>query len=364
MSGVFLHVRQGFENDAYEELLDQFGSLERASKEPLFKSSEGYVFVPITAVPEANDRKKLSFESLVFTRQLIWTVAQVDVPVSGDRISPIMEIINSKLLTTCGSNAFSGLSIETPDTDHAKELSQFCKALTRPLENALNKARLLPKGKGASHLPKVHIIFLSNLHALVGLSDVENSSPWATGIPRLRLPSDAPSRSTLKLEEAFLLFLGRDLSSKLLLPGMTAVDLGACPGGWTYQLVKRNIKTIAVDNGAIDDSLMKTGLVTHLEEDAFKFRPQGSVDWLVCDVVEQPSKITQLVLSWLTRGHCKFAIFNLKLPMKRRYMEVVNCLEHLKTTCAKEGLMLKLKAKQLYHDRKEVTVFASVTLKS
>ncbi len=31
--------------------------------------------------------------------------------------------------------------------------------------------------------------------------------------------------------------------------GMYAVDLGACPGGWTYQLVKRNILGLLVDNG-------------------------------------------------------------------------------------------------------------------
>jgi 23S rRNA (cytidine2498-2'-O)-methyltransferase len=50
--------------------------------------------------------------------------------------------------------------------------------------------------------------------------------------------------------------------------------------------------------------------------------------------------------------------------MKRRYLEVKACLEHLQSTCAQEGIMIKLKAKQLYHDRKEVTVFAAVSLKS
>jgi len=364
VKGIFLHVRQGFEDDAQQELADQLGTFVKTTGQPQFKPLSAYVLFPQDRFPDLSSRKKINFDSLVFARQLIWIADQVDLPETGDRITPIMAAISEKLLPGAESNAFSTLSIETPDTDSAKELNQFCKALTRPLENALNKARLLPKGKGAAHLPRIHVILLSNVRVLVGLSDIENSSPWITGIPRLKFPSDAPSRSTLKLEEAFLLFLGREQSTRLLQPGMVAVDLGACPGGWTYQFVKRKIKTIAVDNGLIAPSLMQTGLVTHLAEDAFKFRPQASVDWLVCDVVEQPSKITELVLHWFTRRYCKFAIFNLKLPMKRRYLEVKACLEHLQSTCAQEGLMIKLQAKQLYHDRKEVTVFAAVSLKS
>ena len=30
---------------------------------------------------------------------------------------------------------------------------------------------------------------------------------------------------------------------------MVGVDLGACPGGWTYQLVKRGLFVYAVDHG-------------------------------------------------------------------------------------------------------------------
>ncbi len=58
--------------------------------------------------------------------------------------------------------------------------------------------------------------------------------------------------------------------------GMWAVDLGACPGGWTYQLVKRNMWVYSVDNGPMAQSLMDTGQVTWLREDGFKFRPTRS----------------------------------------------------------------------------------------
>ncbi len=58
-----------------------------------------------------------------------------------------------------------------------------------------------------------------------------------------------PSRSTLKLEEAFHVFIPADEWDERLANGMYAVDLGACPGGWTYQLVKRNMWVSSVDNG-------------------------------------------------------------------------------------------------------------------
>ena len=48
------------------------------------------------------------------------------------------------------------------------------------------------------------------------------------------------------------------------------------PGGWTYQLVKRNMWVYSVDNGPMAQSLMDTGQVTWLREDGFKFRPTRS----------------------------------------------------------------------------------------
>ena len=78
------------------------------------------------------------------------------------------------------------------------------------------------------------------------------------GIPRLKFPSDAPSRSTLKLEEAFHVLFRRTSGTSA---GERHVcrRSGACPGGWTYQLVKRNMWVSSVDNGPMAQSLMDTG---------------------------------------------------------------------------------------------------------
>ena len=69
----------------------------------------------------------------------------------------------------------------------------------------------------------------------------------------------SPSRSTLKLDEAFLYFIPRDEWDDRLTSGMNAVDLGSAPGGWTYQLVRRGMMVTAIDNGPMAESLMETG---------------------------------------------------------------------------------------------------------
>ena len=138
--------------------------------------------------------------------------------------------------------------------------------------------------------------------------------------------------------------------------GMRAVDLGASPGGWTWQLVNRSLHVTAVDNGPMDGALLASGLVDHLRADGFRYRPAKPVDWLVCDMVEQPRRVAELIAQWFAEGACRYAIFNLKLPMKKRYDEVALCLAIVRD--AVHGRRVEVRAKQLYHDREEITVFA------
>lgn len=138
---------------------------------------------------------------------------------------------------------------------------------------------------------------------------------------------------------------------------MYAVDLGACPGGWTYQLVKRNMWVSSVDNGPMAQSLMDTGQVTWLREDGFRYRPtRSNISWMVCDMVEKPAKVAALMAQWLTEGWCRETIFNLKLPMKKRYEEVSNNLAYIQQQLDEHGIAAQIQARQLYHDREEVTV--------
>ena len=59
--------------------------------------------------------------------------------------------------------------------------------------------------------------------------------------------------------------------------------------------------------------------------------------------------------TWLREGWCRQAIFNLKLPMKKRWQETQLALQ---TFAEHAQRPLILRARQLYHDREEITVYA------
>jgi 23S rRNA (cytidine2498-2'-O)-methyltransferase len=179
------------------------------------------------------------------------------------------------------------------------------------------------------------------------------------GIPRLKFPTGAPSRSVLKLDEAFGVLLRPDEQKRWLRAGTHAVDLGAAPGGWSFLLAKRGIRVLAVDRAKLAREVLATGLVTHVSDNAYQYAPPRPTDLLVCDVVDQPQRIARLMTRWLGDGMAKRAIFNLKLPMKRRWAMVRECLDFVRTEMTRRGVAdddLILRCKQLYHDRREVSV--------
>jgi 23S rRNA (cytidine2498-2'-O)-methyltransferase len=230
--------------------------------------------------------------------------------------------------------------------------------LSVPLRQDLRKDKIIME-KGDNDCAILHGLFLSGKEAIFGFSIANNSSPHAMGIPRLKFPSASPSRSTLKLDEALLHFVPRDEWDERLTSGLKAVDLGAAPGGWTYQLVRRGMMVTAIDNGPMAESLMDTGQVKHRMMDGFKYVPmKQNVHWLVCDMIEKPKRVAKLMAEWLLNGYCKEAIFNLKLPMKGRYQEVINDLQIIKDAFNEHNVKYELYAKHLYYDREEVTVHA------
>jgi len=284
----------------------------------------------------------------VFARQAFREVAALDALPAGDRINPILAALADH------AGPVGAILLEHPDTDAGKELAGFFKKFTPALTAALAK-RGLPVFRKAER--RLHLLFTDSKQVRIGFSSGGEGSPLPNGILRLKLPHEAPSRSTLKLEEALLTFLDAAEREQALKPGLKAVDLGAAPGGWTWQMVKHSIRVVAVDNGPMQPALLDSGIVEHRREDGFRFRPAKPVEWLLCDMVEQPQRIAALMGDWLTRGDCRRALFNLKLPMKKRHESLQGCLGSLEARLGEAGLQYKLLCKQLYHDREEVTAY-------
>lgn len=357
MNKLALYCRAGFEKEMAGEITEKAAELGVFGFANL-KESSGYVIFECYQAGDA-DRlaRELKFNQLIFARQMIVVGDLLQNLPENDRISLILE--QYQALNPRNS---SDIFVETPDTNEAKELLTFCRKFTVPLRNHLKKQGWLGKSEQAKGSVSLHILFIRSGCCYVGYAYNDNRSPFFMGIPRLKFPTDAPSRSTLKLEEAILTFVPQAEEKKRFTEEMTGVDLGACPGGWTYQLVKRGLFVYAVDHGKMATSLHDTGRIEHCAEDGFKFQPpkRKQIDWLVCDMVEQPIRISKLMAKWLINGWCREAIFNLKLPMKKRYQEVQLCLNYLEEELTKQGFWFKIQAKHLYHDREEITVHVAV----
>jgi len=342
-----LYCRPGFEQDCAQEALRQARQQKPIiiAEQPAIIADSGYVVVTL-------NEQKLNYRELIFTRQLIRLHQIIATLPERDRLTPILDAIAAL------PGNFGTLWLEVPDTNEGKLLTTFTRRFQPLLENALREQGRLLDDLRATRL---HLFFPDKSSVMIGSSDPHNSSDAIMGIARQSMPAEAPSRSAMKLAEAIEVFMDKSEQTRLLRQGMQAVDLGAAPGGWTWQLVKRGIRVTAVDNGPMKGVLATHPLVQHLKQDGFKYAPHRAVDWLVCDMVEKPSRVATLIGAWFVAGWCKHAIFNLKLPMKQRVAALDSALGGIRKQLDEEGINYRMMAKQLYHDRDEVTVYLTRT---
>ncbi|MCD9086027.1 23S rRNA (cytidine(2498)-2'-O)-methyltransferase RlmM [Stenotrophomonas sp. SY1] len=345
MTGLLCYCRQGFEPELAGELNERAGAAGIAGYART-QRNDGYVVFVTDEAAELDQR--LQWRELIFARQKLRVLAELPQLDAADRITPIIAALE-------GQQRFGDLWVEHPDSAAGKPLAGLARSFGNALRPALRKAGLLTD-KANLKLPRLHIVFVDGTHAFVAVSDTRDSAPWPLGIPRLKLLPDAPSRSALKLEEALMTLLTPEEREALVKPGMRAADLGAAPGGWTWVLTRQHVQVLSIDNGPLRQHVLDTGLVEHLRADGFHWQPETPLDWMVCDMVEQPRRVAERMATWLRQGWCKHAIFNLKLPMKKRWDETRLCLELF---AEQAGKPLTIRAKQLYHDREEITVFVT-----
>ncbi|WP_374249329.1 23S rRNA (cytidine(2498)-2'-O)-methyltransferase RlmM [Thermomonas sp.] len=345
MDALLCYCRQGFEPELAGELTERAAQAGIAGYARTERDS-GYV-VFFCEDGEALDRA-LPFAQLIFARQKLRLLAELSGLDPSDRIAPMLAALQ-------GGPRFGELVMEHPDSDAGKPLAGLARSLGNALRPALRKANLLTQ-QDSRRLPRLHVFLVAGDHAFLATSLPADSAPWPLGVPRLRMHKDAPSRSALKLEEALLVLLTDDERTRLLKEGMVAADLGAAPGGWTWVLTRHRLRVSAIDNGPLRQHVLDTGMVQHLRADGFSWQPPQPLDWMVCDMVEQPRRVAERMATWFREGWCRHAIFNLKLPMKKRWQETRLCLDLF---AQQAGKPLTIRARQLYHDREEITVFAT-----
>lgn len=177
------------------------------------------------------------------------------------------------------------------------------------------------------------------------------SSREPGGRVRMKMDPRAPSRSYLKIEEAFVR-MGREPAVE-----EKVIDLGAAPGGWSFAFAKRGCLVTAIDNGPlkIEDACIRR--IEHLHRDGLTYqlgKLQPPVDWLVGDMLIPPGQALGLLRYWVDGRHCRNLVMNIKLPQRQPLPALQPILEWLKRHP-------DLQIRQFYHDRREVTIFGGVS---
>ncbi len=350
--GLLCLCRAGFEPELAAELSERAALAGHPGHARTTRGSGLVEFFPADGDAAALDAA-LPFRDLVFARQKLLRLAELRELDGSDRIGPLLRVLDG-LAAAGGLPLFGELWVEHADSDEGRPLAGLARSFGNALRPALRKAGRLAR-RDDPRLPRLHVVLLGGRHLLLGSSRADDSAPWPLGIPRLRMHPDAPSRSALKLEEALLVLLGPGDRERLLREGMQGADLGAAPGGWSWVLARHGVTVTAVDNGPMREELLAAGRVRHVREDGFRWQPRRKLDWMVCDMVEQPRRVAARMGEWFANDWCRRAVFNLKLPMKKRWDETKLCLDLFAEGA---GRPLRGRARQLYHDREEITVYA------
>ncbi len=345
--------RAGFEGEAATDLVRAAAAL-GIHAGPAAVAGSGHAHATADGLDAAAFRRRIAAHPPIFARNAIvgtgpHAVASEDQRTRADRMPSLLAAIDDLARDPAQAPPWCSVWVEYPDTNDGKALSRLARALQSRLEVALGEAGRIDANADC----RLHVFLPDGRTAWIGTSAAV-ATRWPLGIPRLRRAGRAPSRSAQKLAEAIVVFLG-EREGDLLHAGQRAVDLGAAPGGWTWVLASRGLQVVAVDNGPLKGDVAHDPRVRHLRADGLTWRPPRPVDWLVCDIVERPARIAELVAGWIADGDAHAAIFNLKLPMKKRYDEVQRCQALIEQRLRAAGVRATLAIRHLYHDREEVT---------
>jgi 23S rRNA (cytidine2498-2'-O)-methyltransferase len=273
--------------------------------------------------------------------------------------SPDLDLAASRIARTfkgqLASSPLYALQVWVPDSPDGNPLSALADELDARLEQALAQSTPGLRRVDDTTLRRDASIKLAQVCVaesglfMAGVMHGNRTPSLAKGgRTRVRLSGDLPSRAARKVEEA-LAWLGVAPG-----PGELCVDLGAAPGGWTYVLAERRARVIAVDPAKLRPDILARRNVQHVQESAFTFTPNEHVDWLFCDMAWRPLEVAALLAKWGRKRWARILVANIKLPMTRK----AELLARVRAILEREGEWRHVRAKQLYHDRDEITLSA------
>ncbi|MFQ3584906.1 MAG: SAM-dependent methyltransferase [Cyanobacteriota bacterium] len=204
--------------------------------------------------------------------------------------------------------------------------------------------------KDPQQILSVLILALADgIRVFMGLSKAaQNLSNWAGGIHRFRRDPGQISRAEFKLLEALQVF------RVPMVRGGRALDLGAAPGGWTRVLRQYGQEVTAVDPAELDGRLAQDPGIHHrrLSAQAYLSRHPGQFHLILNDMRMDGCDSARLMVAFAPHLEPAGAgVMTLKLPGHRRLQVLQQTLDILHS-----GFPV-VKARQLFHNRSEVTLY-------
>jgi 23S rRNA (cytidine2498-2'-O)-methyltransferase len=152
-----------------------------------------------------------------------------------------------------------------------------------------------------------------------------------------------PSRAYLKLWEFFTLYAPEEIH------GGRSIDVGSCPGGWTWVLRTLNFdQTISVDKAPIEKRIMDLGQIDFKKESAFGLDPKevGELDWFCSDIICYPERLLNLVKRFMDHGKVKNFVCTIKYQSETDWKNTLKFLD-----------IPNSRIVHLHHNKHEVTWF-------
>ncbi len=137
--------------------------------------------------------------------------------------------------------------------------------------------------------------------------------------------NDPPSRAYLKLWEALSLIGDHPK------PGDKCLELGACPGGWTWVIGELGADVLAVDRSELAPNVDAMKTVTYSGGNAFKFLPEthGPYEWIFSDLICYPDKLLEYVTKWTQSGKVKKMICTIKFQGDQAPYEITQAFNRI-----------------------------------
>lgn len=148
-----------------------------------------------------------------------------------------------------------------------------------------------------------------------------------------------PSRAYLKLWEFFTLHCQPPIQKTHV------IDMGSCPGGWSWVLSQLSLNVTSVDKAPLDPKIAQIPTITFLQESAFGLDPKkmGTVEWFFSDIICYPERLLTLIKKWQHESSVKNFVCTIKFQGEADFTVIDEFLK-----------IPNSKMVHLYHNKHEV----------